>query len=107
MNMVIRSWVQTYLLKGERKTGTITDMDGNFSMKSLAPKTTLIVSFMGYKSKEIVVAQTDKKMRISLEPDSESLDEVVVVGMGTQRKVSVVGAVTSVNWPPSVLRQLP
>ena len=59
--------------------------------------TTLIVSFMGYKSKEIVVAQTDKKMRISLEPDSESLDEVVVVGMGTQRKVSVVGAVTSVN----------
>ncbi len=72
-------------------------MDGNFSMKSLAPKTTLIVSFMGYKSKEIVVAQTDKKMRISLEPDSESLDEVVVVGMGTQRKVSVVGAVTSVN----------
>ena len=44
-----------------------------------------------------MVAQTDKKMRISLEPDSESLDEVVVVGMGTQRKVSVVGAVTSVN----------
>ena len=36
---------------------------------------------MGYKSKEIVVAQTEKKMRISLEPDSESLDEVVVVGM--------------------------
>ena len=84
-------------VKGKEKTGTITDMDGNFSMKSLAPKTTLIVSFMGYKSKEIVVAQTDKKMRISLEPDSESLDEVVVVGMGTQRKVSVVGAVTSVN----------
>ena len=72
-------------VKGKEKTGTITD------------KTTLIVSFMGYKSKEIVVAQTDKKMRISLEPDSESLDEVVVVGMGTQRKVSVVGAVTSVN----------
>lgn len=84
-------------VKGKEKTGTITDMDGNFSMKSLAPKTTLIVSFMGYKSKEIVVTQTDKKMRISLEPDSESLDEVVVVGMGTQRKVSVVGAVTSVN----------
>ena len=88
-------------VKGKEKTGTITDMDGNFSMKSLAPKTTLIVSFMGYKSKEIVVAQTDKKMRISLEPDSESLDEVVVVGMGTQRKVSVVGAVTSVN--PAVI----
>ena len=54
-----------------------------------------------------MVAQTDKKMRISLEPDSESLDEVVVVGMGTQRKVSVVGAVTSVNPAASVLRQLP
>ncbi len=67
MNMVIRSRVQTYLLKG-KKNRNYNRYGCNFSMKSLAPKTTLIVSFMGYKSKEIVVAQTDKKMRISLSP---------------------------------------
>lgn len=84
------------IIKGKEKSGTVTDMDGKFTMRSLSPKTTLVVSFLGYKTKEVVVNKSDSKMQITLDPDAETLDEVVVVGMGTQRKISVVGAVTSI-----------
>ena len=89
------------IVKGQEKTGTVTDIDGKFRMKSLSQGTTLVVSFMGYKSKEVVITKSDNKMRIILAPDAENLDEVVVVGMGTQRKVSVVGAVTTIS-PASI-----
>lgn len=89
------------MVKGQEKTGTVADIDGKFMMKSLSRGTTLVISFMGYKSKEVVITKSDSKMKIVLTPDAESLDEVVVVGMGTQRKVSVVGAVTSIS-PASI-----
>ena len=84
-------------VKGQAKHGTITDMDGKFTMKSIPVKSILVVSFMGYKEKEIQVISNETNLRITLEPNTKALDEVVVVGMGTQRKISVVGAVTTID----------
>lgn len=75
--------------------GNITDFDGNF-MISVSPDATLILSYMGYKSKEIVV-DGKKFFKILMDPDSQSLEEVVVIAYGQQKKVTVTGSVSSVN----------
>lgn len=75
--------------------GTITDVDGNFSLSNV--KGTLIVSFIGYKSQEVVVKGTETSLKIVLKEDSELLEEVVVVGYGTMKKESLTGAVTAVD----------
>lgn len=84
-------------IKGNKKTGSVTNMDGLFTIKNIAPKSVLQFSFMGYTKKEIQVNKTTTALEIKLEPDAEALEEVVIVGMGTQRKVSVIGAITSVS----------
>ncbi len=75
--------------------GTITDMDGNFTLE-VSEKSTLVVSYIGYASQEIVVGN-QSRVSIKLQEDSEALDEVVVVGYGTQRKSSMTAAVTNVK----------
>jgi TonB-linked SusC/RagA family outer membrane protein len=83
------------LIKGTT-VGTSTDVDGRFSITVPDENSTLIVSFIGYISKEVVVgAQTS--VNISLEADIRQLSEVVVVGYGTQKKTSVTGAISSVS----------
>ena len=67
--------------------GTITDLDGNFSLNVSKKGVTLTVSFMGYTPKDVVVK--DKTMNITLEENSKLLDEVVVVGYGTMKKRDV------------------
>lgn len=75
-------------------TGTITNLDGEFSLD--APKgATLEFSFVGYKTATAQV--TGAPIRITLKEDSEVLDEVVIVGYGSQKKVNVTGAVGMVN----------
>lgn len=75
--------------------GTITDLDGKFSLD--APRNSiLIVSFIGYKTQE-VSAVSGRQLNITLEEDTKTLDEVVVVGYGTQKKANLTGAVTSVG----------
>ena len=75
--------------------GTITDMDGNLALE-VNPNSTLVVSFIGYKEQEIQVnGQTS--FTIKLKEDSQALEEVVVVGYGTQKKVNLSGSITSVN----------
>lgn len=75
--------------------GTITDIDGNFTLQ-VSDDTRLQISYIGYNSKEISVkGVTD--LQIILDEDSEILDEVVVVGYGTQKKVNLTGSVSSVN----------
>lgn len=70
--------------------GTATDIDGQFSLS--APKgATLVISYVGYQTQE-VVASTN--MNITLAPDNELLDEVVVIGYGTVRKADLAGAVS-------------
>ena len=75
--------------------GTITDMDGNFSLE-VAPNSILIVSFIGYKEQQIPV-NSQKTVTIKLTEDSQALEEVVVVGYGVQKKRDVSTAVSSVK----------
>ena len=81
--------------KGNSSNGTITDMDGNFSL-SVQPGTVLVVSYIGYKTQE-VTATVGKAINVTLQEDNEMLDEVVVVGFGTQKKVNLTGAVGNVS----------
>ena len=75
--------------------GTVTDIEGRFSL-NVAPSATLVVSYIGYTTSEIVVGnKTD--LAISLKEDSEMLDEVVVVGYGTMKKKDLTGAVAAVK----------
>ena len=76
--------------------GTITDIDGKFSLK--AQKNDVIaISFLGYKQEEYLVTKQESNVVIKLKQDSQVLEETVIVGMGTQRKASVVGAITNVD----------
>ena len=76
-------------------TGTITDLNGNFSI-SISNKNQLEISYIGYK-KQIVDIGDLGILHIKLESDNQMLNEVVVVGAGTQKKVSVTGSITSVK----------
>lgn len=71
--------------------GTITDMDGKFSL-DVDKDATLVISYIGFASQEIKVGN-QTKLSISLKEDSEALDELVVVGYGTQKKVNLTGSV--------------
>lgn len=82
----------TVLVKGTT-TGTITDFDGNFSVKT-SEGTPLVFSFIGYTTQELPAA---KGMSVSLAPDNQELEDVVVIGYGTQRKGDVTSAITSVK----------
>ena len=81
--------------KGVPKNGTVTDLDGRFTLK-VKPNSTLIVSYIGFKKQEVAV---DGKtvVNIVLKENAELLDEVVVVGYGTQKKESLTGAVSTVD----------
>lgn len=72
------------LMKGTTN-GTITDIDGNFTLSNVNPGT-LVVSYIGYKTREINV-NGSAPVKITLQEDSEVLDEVVVVGYGTQKNL--------------------
>lgn len=74
--------------------GTITDIDGHFTINT-SPKDVLQISYVGYKSQDVVVSTGF--MKIVLHEDAEVLDEVVVVGFGTQKKVNLTGAVASIG----------
>lgn len=84
----------TVLLKGTQ-TGTTTDLDGNFSL-SVAPNSVLIISAIGYQSQEISVSGRTR-IPVELKSDIIGLDDVVVIGYGTQKKVNLTGAVSAVS----------
>lgn len=83
-------------LKGASNVGTITDLDGNFTLNVTSTKPVLVLSFIGYKKLEIP-AMAGKIMKIVLHEDAQLLDEVVIVGFGTQKKENLTGAVKSVD----------
>ena len=76
--------------------GTITDIDGKFSLSTENKSCILKVSFLGYKTKE-VAANGQSELKIRLIEDSQALEEVIVVGYGTQSKRNVTGAISSVK----------
>lgn len=81
------------MVKGT-KTGVVTDIDGKFSLQA-APTATIVVSYIGYKTVSVSAAETN--LTIHLENALETLDEVVVVGYGKQKKATLTGAVSQVN----------
>lgn len=82
--------------------GVITDVDGNFTLTGVPANATLQISYIGYLNQEVKVGnQTD--YNITLKEDSQALDEVVVVGYGTQKKTNLTGAVSSVNFEEQAL----
>lgn len=76
-------------------TGTSTDIDGFYTLNIQEPNSILVFTFVGYKRQEVKV--TSKTLNIKMIPDEQLLDEVIVVGYGTQRKGSVTGSVAQVN----------
>lgn len=83
--------------KNDPTKGMITDIDGNFVLNNVPANTTLIFSYIGYKDFSMVVTGNKTRQTIALKEDINQTEEVVVVGRGTQRKISVVGAVTNVK----------
>lgn len=81
------------LVKGTTN-GTITDFDGKFSIPDVPSNATLVVSYIGYLTKEV---KTGKDLVIVLEEDNKTLDEVVVIGYGTVKKRDLTGSVASVS----------
>lgn len=82
-------------LKGTT-TGVISDIDGNYSIEVDSRKSILIFSYIGYKTREVPVEDLGV-INVKLTSDNELLDEVVIIGSGTQKKVSVTGAISSVK----------
>jgi TonB-linked SusC/RagA family outer membrane protein len=82
-------------IKGTQR-GTITDIDGSFSI-NVGPGEIMVVSFIGYATKEIAVAGGQTIFNISLDLSASDLSEVVVVGYGSQRKADITSAVSVIN----------
>lgn len=76
--------------------GVATDFDGNFSLDA-SPGQTLVISYIGYLSKEIRVTASQNKYNVTLEEDKQMLEEVVVIAYGQQKKVTITGAVSAVG----------
>ncbi len=82
--------------KGNQTNGTVTDIDGNYSIKVANANATLIFSYVGLETQEVKI-NGRKKVNVTLNNDDEILEEVVVVGYGTQKKVTMTGAVANVG----------
>ena len=108
----VSSFAQTFIIKGNvtdkeklpiiganiwvkgTTTGTITDLDGNFSITIPNKSSTLVIKYIGYKDVEVTASPN---MKIVLEEDTEMLDEVVVIGYGSVRKSDLTGSVTAIK----------
>lgn len=95
----------TIKVKGTQ-TATITDLDGNFSLSLTGNKAELELSYIGYKT-TTVTAVPGKVVNIKMNPDNTGLEEVVVIGYGTQKKRDLTGAVSSVKAEDITLSPMP
>ena len=82
-------------LKGT-STGAATDFDGNYTISNVPSNGVLVFSYLGYKSQEVSI-NNQNQINVALESDMAALDEVVVIGYGTQKKESVTGSMVSVK----------
>lgn len=85
------------VMNAAHKKGTVTDVDGTFTLDVLSLPTRLLVSYIGYKSQEVTVKKLSEEINVELSEDMTKLDEVVVIGYGTQRRTQLTGAVTKVS----------
>ncbi|WP_080904455.1 TonB-dependent receptor [Parabacteroides sp. Marseille-P3160] len=86
----------TIYLRDKISIGTTTDVDGKFTIKA-SRGDMIVFSFVGYEKIEYLVTEEKKDLKIKFTQTAQKLDEVVVVGLGSQRKISTVAAVTSVD----------
>lgn len=77
--------------------GTSTEPDGSFAIEVPDGEQVLVISFVGYVTLEVAVSPTKTFINVKLQPDIESLEEVVVIGYGEQRKVSITGSVVKIE----------
>ena len=89
--------------KGNTSVGTITDIDGNFSL-SVPAESTLVISYVGMKTQEVKL-DGSSSYEITLDDDSQALEEVVVIGYGSVKKKDLTGSVATVN--SEVLQAVP
>lgn len=85
----------TILIKGAG-TGTVTDFDGQFSL-NVSNGNTLLFSSIGYSSREVVIKDQQNNLKIVMKEDAQNLDEVVVIGYGTQKKSSLTSSIETVK----------
>lgn len=85
------------MVKGATAHGTVTDIDGNFTLADVTEKTVLLISYIGYLDQEIEVTRDKVNFQITLHEDTQKLDEVVVVGYGVQKKVNMTGSISNVK----------
>lgn len=86
----------TVIVKGT-SNGASADFDGNFTINDVPQNGTLVVSYLGYLSQEIVVTSQNQTLNISLQEDLAQLDEIIIVGYGSQRKKEITGAVSVIS----------
>ena len=86
------------------KNGTVTDFDGHFNVSVSKKNAQLVVSYLGFETKTVDVAGRIK-LNVVLKTSKQTLQELVVVGYGTQKKASVTGAISSINQ--TLLKQTP
>lgn len=84
------------LEKGVPGNGTISNLDGNFTLNVKSDKTTLVVSFIGYREKSVAL-NGKTNVKVTLEEDSQSLDEVIVVGYGSVKKSNLTTSVSKMT----------
>jgi TonB-linked SusC/RagA family outer membrane protein len=87
------------LLLTNEKAGSVSDQNGNFIINAQSLPVTLSVRFLGYKSTEIIITKYSEPIVVLLQEDAGLLDEIVVVGYGTQRRKELTGSVSSVSKP--------
>lgn len=85
------------LVKEAAGRGTVTNLDGEFTLDGVTDGQTLVISFIGFVNQEIRVSNQRTNYIITLKEDTQKLDEVVVVGYGTQTKVNLTGAVATID----------
>lgn len=83
-------------LKAQAMVGTVTDVDGVFRIRA-SKGDVLVFSYIGYENLEYLVDAGNENITVTMTPSSIEMEEVVVTALGTQRKISVVGAITSVD----------
>ncbi|PRP68423.1 SusC/RagA family TonB-linked outer membrane protein [Nonlabens agnitus] len=86
----------TVSVKGNPQLGTVTDFDGNFTLSTPTENPILVFSYVGYLSKEVSIAN-ESSITVSLDPSTESLDEIVIIGYGSVKKSDLTGSVVSVG----------
>lgn len=83
------------MIKGTTR-GMSTDFDGNFKLANVSSNAVLVISYLGYATKEVKI-EGKTNIKVELSPSTESLDEIVVVGYGTSRKSDLTGSVVAIS----------